>query len=91
MAKEISIESLYVLLSGFITKQEAFITKQEAFNTQQEIHNNKTDNSFASIREDLRAFRQEEQANHNLSHRMITQAFEGISDIRSELDESNAP
>ena len=119
MKKDITLESLYELLLGFITKQEAFNTKQETFNTKQEafnskqeafnskqevfnskqevfnarqeVHNNKTDNNFAAIREDMAEFRREEKANHNLSHRMIMQAFEGISDIRSEIDNESAP
>ncbi|MDD2693707.1 MAG: hypothetical protein PHY14_02140 [Candidatus Gracilibacteria bacterium] len=84
MKQEISLNSLYELLSNFIVKQEAF-------NAKQEVHNNKTDANFASIREDLSDFRREEKANHNLSHRMIMQAFEGISDIRAELDDEDAP
>ncbi len=97
MKKEITLEALYELLVGFIAKQETFNAKQEVFNsrqemfnTRQEVHNNKTDNNFASIREDLAEFRREEKSNHNLSHRMIMQSFESISDIRAELDDENA-
>jgi predicted RNase H-like nuclease (RuvC/YqgF family) len=96
MKKEITLESLYDLLSGFISKQEAFNSKQEAFNSKQEAFNSKQEafnskqESFNSRLEDrLDRFQEEEKANHNLTHRMIGQAFEHISDIESHLTDKN--
>lgn len=85
MEKNITLESLYELLSGFVIKQEAFNAKQEE-------HNLKTDTNFLSLREEFAEFRREEKANHNLSHRMIMQAFESINDVRTEiLDDRDEP
>ena len=98
MKQEITLESLYDLLFWFIqkqeifnSKQEIFNSKQEIFNSKQEVYNTKTDANFASIREDLAEFRREEKWNHNLSHRMIMQAFEGISDLRADIDTDREP
>lgn len=67
MTTPITLESIYTLLSDFISKQE----------------------SFNKILEDkLDDFKAEEKANHNLSHRMIMQSFEAISDIRADIDHS---
>jgi hypothetical protein len=85
----ITLESIHALLSGFITKQTEFNATVDANFAKQEIFNAKTDANFASLREDMAEFRREEKANHNLSHRMIMQAFEAISDVRSELDTDN--
>ena len=82
MSQPVTLESIYHLLTGFIAKQETFNSKQEAFNSKQEAFNIRIENKIDS-------FQDEEKANHNLSHRMIMQAFEGISDIRKELDTKN--
>jgi hypothetical protein len=109
MITPITLESIYTLLSDFISKQtevnirqesfnakqESFNAKQESFNAKQESFNAKADANFSSLQEgldsikyDMAEFRREEKANHNLSHRMIMQSFEAISDIRSDLDRS---
>ena len=120
MKKEITLESIYELLTGFISRQESvnkellefrdtqilsnsrqegFNSKQEAFNSRQEGFNSKQETfnsrqeSFNSkqeafntrLEDRLDQFQEEEKANHNLSHRMIGQAFEHISDIEMHL------
>lgn len=96
MSKEITLESIHTLLSGFIVKQEAFNSKVDvnfvsidAKFVSLDTKVNSLDAKVNSVQEELAEFRREEKANHNLSHRMIMQSFEAISDIRSELDTDN--
>lgn len=106
MKKEITLESIYELLTGFISRQESvnkellefrdtqilsnsrqegFNSKQEAFNSRQEGFNSKQEAFNTRLEDRLDQFQEEEKANHNLSHRMIGQAFEHISDIEMHL------
>lgn len=84
MTQPITLESLYSLLSGFIQRQELFNSKQEAFNTAQLGFN-------ARIEDKLDRYQEESRSNHHLSHKMILQAFEYISDIRRDIDECTEP
>jgi len=68
MKQEITLESLYNLLSGVITKQEAFNSKMLEFKDNQESFNSHLEDRLDSIQE-------EERQNHNVTHRMIMQAF----------------
>jgi hypothetical protein len=93
MSTPITLESIHTLLSGFIEKQTAFnatvdanFAKQAEVNTRTDANFAKADANFASLRDDMAEFRREEKANHNLSHRMIMQSFEAISDMQTELD-----
>ncbi len=103
MSKEITLESIHTLLSGFIVKQEAFNSKVDVnfasldakvVSLDTKVNSldakvNSLDAKVNFVQEELAEFRREEKANHNLSHRMIMQSFEAISDIRSELDTDN--
>jgi hypothetical protein len=75
--KDITLQDIHALLTGFIGKQEAFNSKQEAFNSR--------------LEDKLDRFQEDEKANHNLSHRMIMQAYEYINDIKIETEDSKQP
>jgi hypothetical protein len=82
--KDITLQDIHTLLTGFIGKQEAFNSKQEAFNSKQEAFNSR-------LEDKLDRFQEDEKANHNLSHRMIMQAYEYINDIKMEAEDSRQP
>jgi hypothetical protein len=93
MSTPITLESIHTLLSDFIGKQTEFNTtvdakfeKVDANFARVDANFARVDANFASLRDDMAEFRREEKSNHNLSHRMIMQSFEAISDIRAELD-----
>jgi flagellar hook-basal body complex protein FliE len=79
--KDITLQDIYTLLTGFIGKQGAFNSKQEAFNSKQEAFNSR-------LEDKLDRFQEDEKANHNLSHRMIMQSYEYINDIKTDMQES---
>jgi uncharacterized protein YpmS len=105
MKTEITLKSIYTLLSGFISKQEvvnhellqfksqqeAFNSKQEGFNSRQETFSSKQESFNSRIEDRLDRFQEEEKANHNLSHRMIMQSFEAIRDVRADIDAERQP
>jgi len=103
--QDITLHDIHTLLSGFIQKQEDFNAKQESFNSKQESFNSKQEafnakqeafnakqESFNSRLEDkLDRFQEDEKANHNLSHRMIMQAYEYINDIKMDNQDIKQP
>ena len=84
MTTEQKLDQMLSLLTGFIEKQEAFNSKQEAFNSKQEWTNSRFEVSLDSIRRDLAEFRHEEELQHNMTHRLIMQAFEHITELRGK-------
>jgi hypothetical protein len=69
---------------AFNTKQESFNTRQESFNTRQEWTNSRFEVSLDGIRRDLAELRHDEEIQHNVTHRLIGQAFQHISDLQSK-------
>jgi len=86
MTTDQKLDQMLAILTGFIEKQEAFNTKQEAFNSKQEGTNSRFELSLASIRQDLRELRHDEELQHNMTHRLIMQAFEHISELQKEKE-----
>ena len=93
MTTDQKLDQMLAILTGFIEKQEAFNTKQEAFNSKQEAFNSKQEGtnsrfelSLASIRQDLRELRHDEELQHNMTHRLVMQAFEHISELQKEKE-----
>ena len=91
MNTEQKLEQILALLNHFIEKQEAFNARQEAFNAKQEAFNMRQEGTNArfevsldSIRRDLSEFRHEEELQHNMTHRLISQAFEHINELKSD-------
>lgn len=66
-----------ITLQNIHTLLTDFIGKQEAFNSR--------------LEDKLDRFQEDEKANHNLSHRMIMQAYEYINDIKMEVEDSRQP
>jgi hypothetical protein len=75
--KDTTLQDIYELLIGFIGKQESFNAKQESFNSR--------------IETKIDRIQEEETANHNLSHRMILQAYGYINDIKTTMDSEKEP
>lgn len=99
----ISLDQIHTLLSGFIEYQQAFNAKQEAFNAKQENFQaeqmafnqialerfNRLETGLESLEKRFDRSEEETHLQHGITHRLIMQAFEHITDLQAQTGITN--
>ena len=73
MTTEKKLDQILTLLNSIAEKQEAFMAKQELFNGQFDV-------SLYGVRYELADLRNNEELQHNLTHRLIMQMTKQVEE-----------